>query len=199
MKPVSRYLAIGVIEHDALIADTSTARLIRLEVTSATEPTTPCYVDLEHLEATPDSDPARPELAQVKALHAVSRPPKPRLIDRVLQSLRASESIPPLNLPGPSVAYGRFDGLVPSCCVIALNTPTLAIDRAATPNLGFSWNGVNHHIPLTQGLTEMLHPSGPITHPRQWKLVRKAAPEFAVLAFTTPHEGYCKKWVVSLY
>lgn len=199
MKSAFRYLVLARIESDAIVADTGTGRLIRLEIPDDVAFLNPSYIDLERAERVPEVDPARIELIRAKTVRFPTHPVKSRLLFKLLEEFAASEGLPPLILPGPSVAYTRFDGFTPSCAVIALHKPRIELQGPLAPRIGFQWNEMTHHFPLTDRLADRLtHLSLDPARRKNSKTVL-TDPHFAILAFATPREGYCKKWVTELY
>jgi len=199
MKSAFRYLALARIESDAIVADTGTGRLVRLEIPNDISLNNPTYIDLERAERVPEVDPARIDLIRAKTVRVPPHPVKPRLLAKLLEDFAASEGLPPLILPGPSVAYSRFDGFTPSCAVIALNRPHVELQGPLAPRIGFRWNQMTHHFPLTDELASRLaHLSLDPARRKRFKDVL-SDPHFAILAFATPRDGYCKKWVTELY
>jgi hypothetical protein len=203
MKPVARYLLLGSIAENSLrreliIADTAKRRLLRLSLSTESELTPPCYLDLENAAPTPDVDPARPEQIKATTLRRISRPPKPRLVNSVLEDLSQTQALPPLFLPGPSVAYSRFDASFPSVVSLGLNNPILEPQLDGTLLLGLEWAGRHHQLPLTKELASHFDINTSVGG-KKWKLVRDGIPTHAIAAYSAPFEGYCKKWIVALY
>ncbi len=199
MKSAFRYLVLARIESDAIVADTGTGRLVRLEIPEDVTLENASYIDLERAERVPEVDPARIELIRAKAVRVPPHPLKPRTLFKLLEEFAASEGLPPLILPGPSVAYSRFDGFTPSCAVIGLHKPSVDLQSPLAPRIGFRWNEMTHHFPLTDQLAARLtHISLDPASRKRGKTVL-TDPHFAVLAFSTPQNGYCKKWVTELY
>lgn len=203
MKPVARYLLLGSIAENSLrreliVADTAKRRLLRLQLPVDAEIEAPSYMDLENATPTPDLDPARPEQIRATTLRRISRPPKSKLVAEVLEELSQTEELPPLFLPGPSVAYSRFDASFPSVASLALHDPTLEPQLDGKLLLGFVWHGRRHRVPFTKELAGRFDVNTPVGG-RKWRLIRDAIPTFAVAAYSAPFEGYCKKWIVALY
>lgn len=203
MKPVARYLLLGSIAENRLhreliVADTAKRRLLRLQLPVDTEIEAPSYMDLENAAPTSDVDPARPEQIRATTLRRISRPPKSKLVAAVLEELSQTEELPPLFLPGPSVAYSRFDASFPSVASLALHDPILEPQLDGKLLLGFVWHGRRHHVPFTKELAGHFDVNTQVGG-RKWKLVRDGIPAYAVAAYSAPFEGYCKKWIVALY
>ncbi|MGC9155139.1 MAG: hypothetical protein ACP5HZ_05790 [Ferrimicrobium sp.] len=203
MKPVARYLLLGSIAENSLrreliVADTAKRRLLRLQLPADTEVETPTYLDLENAAPTTDIDPARPEQIRATTMRRISRPPKSKLVTSVLDELSQTEELPPLFLPGPSVAYARFEASFPSVASLALHDPILEPQLDGKLLLGFLWHGQRHHLPLTKELASHFDVNTSVGG-RKWKLVRDGIPSYAVAAYSAPFEGYCKKWIIALY
>ena len=203
MKPVARYLLLGSIAENSLhreliVADTAKRRLLRLQLPVDTEIEAPSYMDLENAAPTSDVDPARPEQIRATTLRRISRPPKSKLVAAVLEELSQTEELPPLFLPGPSVAYSRFDASFPSVASLALHDPILEPQLDGKLLLRFVWHGRRHHVPFTKELAGHFDVNTQVGG-RKWKLVRDGIPAYAVAAYSAPFEGYCKKWIVALY
>ncbi|MCL5974036.1 MAG: hypothetical protein ACYCWN_11940 [Ferrimicrobium sp.] len=203
MKPIARYLLLGSIAENSLrreliIADTAKRRLLRLALLTDTEMTIPSYLDLENVAATPDTDPARPEQIKATSMRRISRPPKPRLVTSILEDLSQTEELVPLFIPGPSVAYSRFDASFPSVVSLRLHDPILEPQLDGTLLLSILWRERRHHLPLTKELASHFDVNTTVAG-RRWKLVREGIPNYAIAAYSAPHEGYCKKWIVAVY
>ncbi len=202
MKPVTRFLLLGKIDSDfgteLVVADSAAGRLLRVAAQEPPADPAPRWLQIEHLLADADPDPARPEQFSAKLVATLPRLPKTRYLRRLLGSLRSSESMPPLFLPGPSVAYSRFDGTSPSLAVLGLNEPVV-FGSASGPMLGFRWSEISHQLPLADGALPGAASLKPAMSPRQWKSVMGTVPRFALAAFSAPSDGYCKKWVIALY
>jgi hypothetical protein len=203
MRPLARYLALATLQERSLtreliIADTAESRFVRLRVPFEVEVDLPGWLDLEGIAPLPDIDPARPEQVSAASMHRIRQPVKRRALARVLEGLCQTEELPPLFLPGPSVAYSRFDATFPSVVGLRLREPALVPSREGSPVLEFTWGGKRQSLPLTKELATGLELPQRIAG-RQWRLVRPRTPEVAIVAYDAPFEGYCKKWVVRLY
>ena len=202
MRPITRFLLLGRIDSslgtELVVADCASGRLLRLTAPELPQDAPPRWLQIEHLAPELDPDPARPEQYGAKLVTTLPRLPKRRYLVKLLRSLQASESMPPLFLPGPSVAYSRFSGTSPSLAILGLNEPVISPSPSG-PVLAFRWSEISHQLPLASSALAGATPLQPVATAKQWKSARGSTPRFALAAFSPPSDGYCKKWVIALY
>jgi len=185
------------LEH--IVLDTASQRLLRV-IARSVEATCELahYVILEHESAPPEEDPSRPDLRLVEELRGTDRAPRRRHLLGWLNELRASERLPPLGIPGPSVAYARFDGTIASLTVLELHGAIITRGRSGEAVLEFAWGPTRSSLPLTKDLEARIA-AGQLPHDRaSWRAVAGRVPRFALAAYAPPERGYCRKLAVEL-
>lgn len=203
MPPTFRHVLLGTIDlpghrPEFVVLDTAELRLLRLIAARVGEVVQLGYVVLEHEHAPEEADPARPELREVGEVRPTDRSPRRRHLVGWLERLCASERLPPLGIPGPSVPYARFDAATPSLAVLGLREARVEHGRTGELVLAFAWGPLTQTLPLTKDLEARLAHAAPIRGRTGWQQALGRAPRFALVAFTPPEGGYCRKVVVNV-
>lgn len=191
-------------EHFAL--DLNAPRILRLEPQHAPEaqeqhsPIRSITVgELFHAE---HDDPMRPEYYRCDKVDFASTAAPHRRVQKVFQALCAPHSYPPLWRSGPSLSYSRLNGDTPSVAIVDLGKDACLFEspRDRRVHLRLGWSQTAHSFPLSEEQLKALRmqPEAAVKGIKALKPLLGFKPAFALLAFTLPEGGYCRKLVVSI-
>lgn len=201
---MSRLYYLGKMGDEIFALDPSEKRFVRLVLKDPDYEEIKLFSGFDALEmiTSEPPDPARPELSEAAAIQKEESRVKTRRVKKILEHLFAPENFPPLWLPGPSVKYASMTGDSPSIALIRLGKEQALLrdPRTNEVQFGFPWKGGFHAFPLSAKYQELL--KGDVTDTiasrKGIKPLLNMVPGALVLAFTPPHDGYCKKMVVSI-
>lgn len=198
------YLGTAANEH--FVLDTKGARVLRLEPKQppaeefAPVPYLP--ISVGEIFESEHADPMRPEFRHCDMLATSATKLKKRRVRKSLKRLVAPAHYPPLLVTGPSIAYARLQGDIPSVGILPLvKTSAIRIDaRDGRPHLHVEWQHAHHSIPLTDEMVTRLGvlEEEQVLHPKELKGLLGFKPRFVLLGFALPQDGYCRKVVIAL-
>lgn len=191
-------------EHFAL--DLSAPRILRLEPQHAPENLEQKNeiraIRVGELFQAEHDDPMRPEYYRCDKVDFVSATAERRKVRKVLQSLSAPHFHPPLWRSGPSLSYSRLNGDTPSVAIVDLGKDASLFEnpRDRRVHLHLGWGQSAQSFPLSEEQLKALQaqPEAAVKGAKALKVVLGFKPSFALLAFTLPESGYCRKLVVSI-
>ncbi len=202
-----KYTWIGRIGEEHLLVELDTLRVVRTLVERSTFDEQRLQVGsvLELVDVKHDfiSDQARPELLLASDFFFAPNTLSKRRLIKTLKQLSISSVEPSPWRHGLSTSYSLFDGSTPSVCVVELKKKVALFKngRDGENHVGFNWNGIFQSFPFSKALdaTLKLELTDRATSKKTVKRTLGFYPRYVVIAYSLPHDGYCKKLAVALF